>query len=42
LALGYTNSEITQALQAVGQNTALAKNADVDAWIRQAIGWLSQ
>jgi Holliday junction DNA helicase RuvA len=42
LALGYTTTEITQALQAVGQNTALAKNADAEAWIREAIAWLSR
>lgn len=42
LALGYTNSEIHQALQAVGQSTTLAKNADAEAWIRQAIAWLTQ
>jgi Holliday junction DNA helicase RuvA len=42
LALGYTNREISQALQAVGQNTALAKNKDAEAWIREAISWLSR
>ncbi|MBW4489718.1 MAG: Holliday junction branch migration protein RuvA [Trichocoleus desertorum ATA4-8-CV12] len=42
LALGYTNDEITQALQAVGQNSSLAKNAEPDTWIREAIAWLSQ
>jgi Holliday junction DNA helicase RuvA len=42
LALGYTGSEVNQALQAVGQNTALAKNADAEAWIREAIAWLSR
>lgn len=42
LALGYTNAEVVQALQAVGQNTSLAKNADPEAWIRAAIAWLSQ
>jgi holliday junction DNA helicase RuvA len=42
LALGYTGSEITQALQAVGQKTALAKNANAEDWIREAIAWLSQ
>ncbi len=42
LALGYTNAEVMQALQAVGQNTSLAKNADPEAWIRAAIAWLSQ
>lgn len=42
MALGYTNSEITQALQAVGQNTVLSKTGDVEAWIREAIAWLSR
>ena len=42
LALGYTSQEVMRALQAVGQNTALAKNADTEAWIREAIAWLSQ
>ncbi|WP_421657069.1 Holliday junction branch migration protein RuvA [Leptothermofonsia sp. ETS-13] len=42
LALGYTNSEISKALQAVGQSTTLAKNADAEEWIRQAIAWLSR
>jgi holliday junction DNA helicase RuvA len=42
LALGYTDREITQALQAVGQSTALSKSDDAEAWIRQAIAWLSQ
>ena len=42
LALGYTTSEVMQALQAVGQNTVLSKNTDAEAWIREAIAWLSQ
>ncbi len=42
IALGYTNSEIMQALRAVGQKTALSKTNDVEAWIREAIAWLSQ
>ncbi|NET35364.1 MAG: Holliday junction branch migration protein RuvA [Cyanothece sp. SIO1E1] len=42
LALGYTSSEILQAMQAVGQKTALAKNANAEDWIREAIAWLSQ
>jgi Holliday junction DNA helicase RuvA len=42
LALGYTQSEISKALQAVGQTTTLAKNADAEVWIREAIAWLSQ
>ncbi|MBD2056452.1 Holliday junction branch migration protein RuvA [Oculatella sp. FACHB-28] len=42
LALGYTTSEIMQALRAVGQKTALSKNADAEDWIREAIAWLSR
>lgn len=42
LALGYTDKEITQALQAVGQSSALSKSDDAETWIRQAIAWLSQ
>jgi len=42
LALGYTSSEILQAIQAVGQKNSLPKNADAEAWIREAIAWLSQ
>lgn len=42
LALGYSAREIQQALTAVGQNTALAKTTDTEAWIREAIAWLSQ
>ena len=42
VALGYTNGEIMQALRTVGQKTALAKNANAEDWIREAIAWLSQ
>ncbi|MEX0272695.1 Holliday junction branch migration protein RuvA [Leptolyngbyaceae cyanobacterium UHCC 1019] len=42
LALGYTNNEISQALQAVGTNTTLSKRDDAEEWIREAIAWLSQ
>ena len=42
LALGYSTTEISQALQAVGQSAPLSKNADAEVWIRQAIAWLSQ
>lgn len=41
LALGYTPNEISQALQAVSQNAGLAKNANPEDWIRQAIAHLS-
>lgn len=42
LALGYSTTEISQALQAVGQSAPLSKSADAEAWIRLAIAWLSQ
>lgn len=42
LALGYTDKEISQALQAVGQSSAISKSDDAETWIRQAIAWLSQ
>jgi holliday junction DNA helicase RuvA len=42
LALGYTSQEIQSALQAVGQQTSLPKNDNVEAWIRDAIAWLSR
>ncbi|HEY9764668.1 MAG TPA: Holliday junction branch migration protein RuvA [Trichocoleus sp.] len=42
LALGYSSSEIVQALQAVGRNTTLSKSADSEAWVREAIAWLSR
>ncbi|MBD2019539.1 Holliday junction branch migration protein RuvA [Leptolyngbya sp. FACHB-36] len=42
LALGYSSSEIAQALQAVGQTTSLSKSGDAESWIRDAIAWLSR
>lgn len=42
LALGYSTSEIMQALRAIGQQKALAKTADAEEWIREAIAWLSR
>ncbi len=42
LALGYSGDEITHALQAVGQSTALSKSDNAEAWIREAIAWLSR
>lgn len=42
IALGYTNSEIIQALRVVGQKTALSKTDNAEDWIREAIAWLSQ
>ncbi|MDX2232631.1 MAG: Holliday junction branch migration protein RuvA [Leptolyngbyaceae cyanobacterium bins.349] len=42
LALGYSASEISRALQAVGQSTTLSKRENAEEWIREAIAWLSQ
>jgi Holliday junction DNA helicase RuvA len=42
LALGYSTSEISQALQAVGQGTTLSKRENPEEWIREAIAWLSR
>ncbi len=42
LALGYSNSEITKALNTVGQSATLSKTADAEEWIRRSIAWLSQ
>ena len=42
LALGYTNAEITKALNAVGQSATLSKTEDAEEWIRRSIAWLSQ
>ena len=42
VALGYTNSEIGKAIAAVSQNSTLSKSEDTEAWIREAIAWLSQ
>jgi len=42
IALGYSNSEIIQALRAVGQKTALSKTDNAEEWIREAIAWLSR
>ncbi|MBF2026382.1 MAG: Holliday junction branch migration protein RuvA [Oscillatoriales cyanobacterium C42_A2020_001] len=41
LALGYSTSEISRALQAVGQSTTLSKRDNAEEWIRAAIAWLS-
>jgi len=42
VALGYSTSEISRALQAVGQSTTLSKRDNAEEWIREAIAWLSQ
>ena len=42
LALGYENNEIAQALDAISQDTLVAKSTNAEEWIRSAIAWLSQ
>ena len=41
LALGYTPSEISNALNAIADMSILAKTQDVELWIKEAIAWLS-
>lgn len=42
LALGYSPSEINDALQAIAGMSILAKTQDVELWIKEAIAWLSR
>lgn len=42
LALGYENKEIAQALDAIAQDSQLAKSKNAEEWIKNAITWLSQ
>ncbi len=42
VALGYSQSEIYKAIQAVSRQTTLQKSADPESWVREAIAWLSQ
>ncbi|MGB3295770.1 MAG: Holliday junction branch migration protein RuvA [Phormidesmis sp.] len=42
MALGYTNSEISKALVAVGTSRTLSKSDNTEDWIREAIAWLSR
>lgn len=42
LALGYSQTEINQAIAALVQRGDLANNPDPEPWIRQAIAWLSR
>jgi holliday junction DNA helicase RuvA len=37
LALGYTNDEIRQALQAIGQDSLMVKSQNIEDWLRLAI-----
>lgn len=41
MALGYSNSEIQQAITVISQDTLLQKNPHVEEWIRSAIAFLS-
>lgn len=41
LALGYTNTEISEALSALTQDDSLRSEEDSDQWIRKAIAYLS-
>jgi Holliday junction DNA helicase RuvA len=41
LALGYTNSEIEQAVTALSQDPQLLKNPQIEDWLKSAIAWLS-
>lgn len=42
VALGYTSSEISKALVAVGSSSTLNKSDNTEDWIRAAIAWLSR
>jgi Holliday junction DNA helicase RuvA len=42
LALGYTGSEVMQAIGAIAPDPELVNTPDPDLWIRRAIAWLSQ
>lgn len=41
LALGYTQTEIEQAITALSRDRQLLKNSNVEEWIRSAIAFLS-
>ncbi len=42
LALGYTDREVMETLQVLSNQDVLAKNSDVDEWIKAALAYLSQ
>ena len=42
LALGYTPTEISNSLNAIAGLPILSKTQDVEAWIKEAIAWLSR
>jgi holliday junction DNA helicase RuvA len=41
LALGYTNDEIGQALQAISQDSLMVKSQNIEDWLRLAIASIS-
>jgi holliday junction DNA helicase RuvA len=41
LALGYTNDEIRQALQAISQDSLMVKSPNIEDWLRLAIASIS-
>lgn len=41
-ALGYTDTEIQQALVALGEHPTLSKSKNPEDWLREAIAWLSR
>ncbi len=41
LALGYTNDEIRQALQAISQDSLMVKSQNIEDWLRLAIASIS-
>ncbi len=42
LALGYTASEVMQALEALSQEQKLSEESSTEEWIKTAIAWLTQ
>jgi Holliday junction DNA helicase RuvA len=42
LALGYTGSEVMQALQALSQEQKLSSQISTEEWIKKAIAWMAQ
>ncbi len=41
LALGYTTTEINQAIAVLCQDNLMLKNPNVEEWIKESISWLS-
>lgn len=42
LALGYTGSEVMQALQALSSEQKLSSQISTEEWIKKAIAWMAQ